>query len=101
MEYAKQAVLHLRTDKVSDKNARMQTTTVFVSGTIKLVSALWSQDLSAVVSATKSLASAAKEFRARQPKKWYGITHTSLLSVHARDFQLTRTDSRFGTGAAP
>ena len=70
MDYAKQAVLHLRQDKDSEVRALLKTTTQFVSGGLQLASAVWNQDLGAVIEAVSGLKDAAVEFASSQPKRW-------------------------------
>ena len=70
MEYARQAVLHLRQDRDSEVQAMLNTTTQFVAGGVALVSAVWNQDIGGVLTALSGLKATTFDYLANQPKPW-------------------------------
>ena len=78
MLYLKQAVLHMQSDVDSTIRALMATTTEFAAGGLELISAVWKQDLSEVLSAVKTLAGAIQKYQDNQPQAWYVVVTTPV-----------------------
>jgi hypothetical protein len=68
--YAKQAALHVHQGMDSDVRALLRTSTEFVAGGVQLVSALWSQSVTGVISALGTLRDTYESYTSKEPRTW-------------------------------